>query len=221
MSSQRLADTTSISHTYIQAFLEGNEKQLPPRPYVRGYIKLIAQTLDTDFDALWLHYTREYDVNQSGSADKLPSNRFAVEHKKKISLFLGGAFVLIIILFIIPQLSDFFGTPSLHIQSPSEETLVVSEDIYSIEGNVGRSSDIVSINGTEVPVLEDGSFEIEVSLSEGVNAFSISATRFLGKSTTLTRTLFLSPQQDTPSPQENEETPLETPIQEDAEELET
>ncbi len=213
MSIQKLADSTAVSHKYIQALIDDNLDELPPRPYIRGYIKSIAHALDTDFNSLWLHYKREHDVVQSGAEDILPSNRFAVEHKKRISLILGGVVLLILAFVIIPQLSDFFGTPSLYVSSPSQETLVVSDNTYSIEGSTGRSSDIISINGTDIPVQEDGSFRMEVPLSEGANTFNISVTRFLGNTTTITRTIFLSSQATStsplpsPSPSPSQQTP--------------
>lgn len=200
MSTQKLADTTAVSHKYIRALIEDDREELPPRPYVRGYIKSIANALDTDFSSLWLHYKREHDVVQSGPQDILPSNRFAVEHTKKISLFVGGILLLILAFVVIPQLSDFFGTPSLYVSSPSQETTVVSEGTYIIEGNTGRSSDTISINDTEIPVEEDGSFRMEVPLSEGANAFNISVTRFLGNTTTITRTIFFTSQATSTSP---------------------
>ena len=217
MSTQKLADSTAVSHKYIQALIDDNRDELPPRPYIRGYIKSIAHALDTDFSSLWLHYKREHDVVQSGAEDILPSNRFAVEHKKKLSLIVGGIALFILALVIIPQLSDFFGTPSLYVSSPSQETLVVSEDTYIIEGSTGRSSDTISINNTDIPVQDNGSFRMEVPLSKGANTFNISVTRFLGNTTTITRTIFLSSQatSTSPLPSPSQQSPEPSPSLED------
>lgn len=188
----KLAELTGISSTHIQALMESDFEHLPAAPYVRGYLQKIAEILEIDADVVWRRYEKESSIKRSGKTDTLPHNRYALHTVKKGTLW-GIAVGIIILIIAIPTLMDFFGKPSLQLDAPSQETEIVSVSPYTIRGSVQNPSDRVFINGTEVPVNKQGEFSIEKDLDEGVNTFAVSAKRFLGKSTTITRNVFYQP----------------------------
>lgn len=187
----KLAELTGIAPQYIQALVENDYGQLPAAPYVRGYLMKIAEVLETDGNDLWKQYSYESQIKRSGISDTLPSNRFAIKGTNKMGIGIAVA-VLIALIYLIPILADFFGKPSLEVATPSSDSLVVSSSAYVIQGKVKNTEDRVFINETEIPVKPDGSFELQGELQEGPNAFVITAKRFLGKSTTINRTVFFS-----------------------------
>jgi cytoskeletal protein RodZ len=185
----KLAELTGISISHIQALIESNFERLPAAPYVRGYLQKIAEVLEIDADIIWRRYEKESAIKRSGKTDTLPHNRYALHSVHKGMLWLVAAGIIILII-AIPALVDFFGKPSLQIDSPAQETEITTTSPYTVSGNIQNSSDRVFINETEVLVSEQGEFSIQKDLDEGVNTFVIRAQRFLGKSTTITRNVF-------------------------------
>jgi len=185
---QRLAEETEITPSYIKALLEGDNDNLPSAPYVRGYIKKIAQVLEADADVFWEEYEKGSSIQRSGDKDMLPTNRYATRKTNTKGLLITIA-ILIVLAWSAPQIANFFGKPSLTLTSPTQETIVVTEHSYMLRGVIKRSDDKLLINAEEIPVQEDGSFSKEVSLQEGRNVYQIVAKRFLGRETSITRTI--------------------------------
>jgi len=214
MSPQRLAQETDIASTHIKALLEEDFDLLPPTPYVRGYLSAIATVLESDFETLWQQYKKEADLKQAGSLDKLPTNRFAQKPINKKALLIV-LLIIIALALIVPQLADFLGKPSLQIMSPPSDNVESASEMFLITGVVKNAQDTVSINGEKILVRDDGSFSKEVPLESGrPNIFTISAQRFLGRKTTISRTILYNkpiPQFESPAsstPQQSTTTPL-------------
>lgn len=185
---QGLAQETEITPAYIKALLEGDADNLPPAPYVRGYIKKIAQVLEIDADTFWEEYEKGSSMQRSGDKDILPTNRYATRTTNTKGLLITIA-VLVVFAWAAPQVANFFGKPSLTLTSPTQETIVVTERSYVLQGTIKRADDKILINAEEISVQEDGSFSKEVSLQEGRNVYQIVAKRFLGRQTSITRTI--------------------------------
>lgn len=192
ISADKLAELTEITPRYIRALIENDAENLPPAPYVRGYIERIAQALDTDPDALWHQYQHNENINRSGERDLLPSNRFAHSkiNKKAIALTIV---VLAALVYLIPTISSFLGRPSVTITSPSTNNQTTATSAFFITGQVDDPKDKVLINNEEATVSPDGTFSKEVLLQSGPNTYTIVVHRFLGRDTTIVRTIFLTP----------------------------
>ena len=189
ISAAKLCELTGITPQHINALIESDFMHLPAAPYVRGYLEKISEILEIDFDVVWRRYSRESAIKRSGEKDVLPQNRFALRSIKKSSLIIA-ALIIVILVIGLPALSNFFGKPSLEIISPAGDTEIVSQQSYQVRGVVQNPKDRVFINGTEVPVAPNGSFEIQKNLDPDANTFAISAKRFLGGETTITRNVF-------------------------------
>ncbi|MFA7201960.1 MAG: helix-turn-helix domain-containing protein [Candidatus Paceibacterota bacterium] len=185
----KLSELTDIAPHHITALMESDFEHLPASPYVHGYILKIAEILELDADVLWRRYSRENDMKKSGEKDTLPKNRFALRSIKKSSLFISALVVLVLVIGL-PVIADFFGKPSLEVISPAGDTEIVTEKSYTVSGTIQNPKDRVFINQTEVPVTDDGTFQIQKDLDEGANTFTISTKRFLGGETTITRNVF-------------------------------
>ncbi len=189
ISMQQLAELTEISPKYLRALIDSETENLPPAPYVRGYLQKIADVLETDFSVLWNYYAADQSVQKSGAMDTLPRNRYALRPINKVSILITGAVIILLAIFF-PSITDFFGKPSLELSSPQSETTFSEADHVTIAGRVKHAEDSVYINDTGVVVEPDGSFSKEVPLSEGANAFDVKAKRFLGREAHITRTVF-------------------------------
>ena len=212
----KVADATGIAPEYINALLERSFDTLPAKPYVRGYLSSIAEALEIDKEVLWEEYEVERHENHSGEKDILPSNRYAPRPINKKVLISIIAIVLLLII-TIPKISEFLGKPSLEVTQPRTQRIETVQEQYIIEGMVQDPQDKVLINGDEALVQENGSFQKEVYLEEGNNIFTVTATRLLGKETSLSRTIIRIPttSQDPVPPQDTlpeEDISTTTPI---------
>lgn len=191
----QLAALTNIPKRYLTALKEGDLKNLPPAPYVRGYILKIAEALNLEAENLIAAY-RELTLKRSGQEDSLPTNRFAVEKKSRsrVWVFLAIGFLLLGLWFL-KLTPSFRGIPEISIYFPEQPITVVNERLLAIEGRVAEPKDAVFIN--DEPVLTDraGRFRKEALLESGLNTFEITAKRFLGRETKIIRQVFYEERQ--------------------------
>ena len=84
--------------------------------------------------------------------------------------------------------------PSLNVTAPTDGFITNSSKV-TVKGttnDVTSSPVTLKINGTAVTVGSDGSFTHEVNLTEGANTITIVATDGAGKSTTVTKTVYMN-----------------------------
>lgn len=189
---EKLSEITGVPAYYIRAILDSDFSTLPAAPYVRGYLREIATALRIDPEMLWEEYCKENELKQSGEKDQLPKNRFAQKPMDKKGFFII-LLALIVLALLLPHIADFFGRPTLEITSPREDFTVTSQNIIRLEGRIANPQDKVLIDGSEIVVNENGEFSLEVPL-DGKRTFEFRVKRFLGKETTLTRTVIFQPE---------------------------
>lgn len=188
----RLAALTNIPKRYLIALKEGDFKNLPPAPYVRGYILKIAESLNIEADNLIEAY-RELTLKSSGRDDALPTNRFAITEKPARRFLVLLIIILFFSLLLLRFTPNFRGVPEINVNLP-EEVMTVTDGSLIIEGSV-EPADAVFINGEPVAVDRNGRFIKEVMLENGQNTFEIKAKRFLGRETKIIRQVFYEERQ--------------------------
>ncbi len=190
---EKLAQTTGVPDRFLDIFLDGSEAKLPAAPYVRGYLKKIANALDLDAEELWRTREREFPTRQSGETDTLPGNRFAIQRANKVIIVIVT--VGILALAYAGLNSDrLLGTPSLTVKNPGAETSTVTSGSVTIDGVLGNPNDALTINGESVYVDENGIFKKTFPLDAGLNNFDIIVKRFLGKTVTVQRQVVYAPE---------------------------
>lgn len=182
VSLKKLSDATGISVNHIENMLRGDFAHVPPTPYFRGYLIRIGEVLNFDGEAWWEKIKREEEVKESGSADALPKNRFAIESPARIIAVSAAVLALLVIAgFTLPHI---FGRPVIVITSPQDNSSATSDSVV-IQGTV-KNADSLYVNGDEATITPTGSWQENVLLQEGVNPFDISAKKFLGGTTNVT-----------------------------------
>jgi transcriptional regulator with XRE-family HTH domain len=190
LNAQKLSELTGIAPRYINAFMGNDLSDLPPAPYVRGYIESIAKILGIDPEPLWQDYQNETEIKRSGENDRLPTNRYAQKPFNKMALVIT-IIVLVILALLIPRIADFLGQPSIELTSPPSDKFTSTQDTYTLKGRIGNPQDKLVIGDEEVVVSKDGTFEKQVALKPGCNdnVYDFTVKRFLGLSTTIRRTI--------------------------------
>lgn len=185
ISIQRLQHLTGIPERYLLGIIEGDSRNVPPLPYVRGYLLKIGEVIGLNNEELWKKYKAESEIQSSGLKDRLPENRYAIRtiEKRWFVLVLG---LIAIIVYAGFNLNHILGRPTLSIYSPAEKTILTAATIYNFSGKI-NPRDTLKINNEEVIVSPDGEFNQFYNLQFGLNTFEISVKRLLGKETKVVR----------------------------------
>ncbi|MFH0890739.1 MAG: helix-turn-helix transcriptional regulator [Candidatus Liptonbacteria bacterium] len=188
MSLRRLSETTGISLEYLELLLKGNLENLPPVPYLRGYLSRIAETLEFEPE-IWWEYFRQAELKSSGPRDALPRNRFAPQPVSKHIWWM--VVVVVALAYFGFRFTAIFGKPVLLVENPLSDMIQTEESPIVLRGQM-KYGDQVFINSESVP-LENNSWRKEVPLQPGLNTFEIKATKFLGRETKTIRQIFYEP----------------------------
>ncbi len=188
---EKLAQLTGISERYIWAIQNVEVEKLPPSPYVRGYIKKIAEVLHLNHDEIWELYKKELTRGTSGKYDTLPKNRFAIRHLSRKQMF-AATLGFIFIAYLLINANRLLGKPDLRITFPESPVFTTLESRIALIGNLDQK-DKLTINGEEIFISQDGAFFKEYDLQPGLNVYEFKAERFLGREVSLTRQILYQP----------------------------
>lgn len=191
---EKLAQLTGISERYIWAIQNIEVEKLPPSPYVRGYIKKIAEVLHLNHDEIWELYKKELTRGTSGKYDTLPENRFAIRHLSRKQMF-AAALGFILIIYLLINANRLLGKPDLQITFPESPVFTTLESRIALTGNLDQK-DKLTINGEEIFISQDGAFFREYDLQPGLNIYEFKAERFLGRAVSVTRQILYQPPAD-------------------------
>lgn len=181
---EKLSYATNVPIRFIAALLEDNFKDLPAKPYVRGYLIKIAAVLGIEDEVIMAAYRESTEIRSSGGKDRLPMNRFAIQKINK-NFIVGGLIIAGLLIFLSFRINDIIGKPTLQVNLP-EDPFSTSEQIIKITGKVS-TGDELTLNQEIVYTNPDGTFEKDVTLSPGLNTLEFKATRFLGRETKIVR----------------------------------
>lgn len=212
VSTARLAELTDIQQRHIEALLDGRVYDLPPAPYVRGYITRIATTLGLDGEELRsLLQGHATLLRTSGAHDRLPINRYALQKVSRKKLF-AGIVVILILGYIGARFNTLTGKPSLRIEEPATATIIVTVPEFTIRGSV-TPSDKLLVNNEEIPTSEHGTFEKTILLQPGINTVHVIAKRLLGRTSDEIRQIIYRPPLGDTRDLQQEEEPAQEPQQ--------
>ncbi len=196
---EKLSYATNVPTRFVTALLEGNFKELPAKPYVRGYLIKIAAALGVEDEVIMEAYRESTEIRSSGGNDKLPMNRFAIQKINK-NFIIVAVVILGLLIFLGLRINDIMGTPTLQVNLP-ENPFSTNDQTLKIIGKMS-AKDKLTLNQEIVYTNRDGTFQKDVTLSPGLNTFEFDATRFLGRETKIVRqVVYEEPQPVTPDNQ--------------------
>lgn len=175
---EKLAQLTNIPKYYILALQNSDINKLPAAPYVRGYLKKIAEILHLNSDDLWKIYEKELAHKKSGAFDKLPTNRFITPRHRKKTIIITA--VVLVLLYILLNYKNLFGWPILEINEPRDSFTAVSYSEFNLKGKIDPK-DKLMINGMETLVDSNGNFQSFYHLQPGLNTIEFKTKKLLGK----------------------------------------
>lgn len=194
---KRLSELTGVSVRHLEGLASGDPNRLPSAPYLKGYLARLGEVLGFDPNQAWEEMKRLTDAKSSGKSDEPSRNRFSREPISKY--LIGGIVVFLLLMYVGFRFYKISGTPSLIISSPQENMVVVGENSFPLVGSVSNTSEL-KINGEQVQIQSDGSWQKTVSLQEGINTVEITAKKFLGRETKVIKQIVYQPATSTGPP---------------------
>ncbi len=186
-----MSKKTRLGKKYIIA-LEGCEFDKLPKGsvYQKNFIKRYLDVLDipsTSYIQQFLieeGYEKKEEKQQIHPHTAKPLSRFRAF--PDLMKYLSVAAVLFVVLgYLGWQVNRILEPPMLTLASP-EDGYITSDEQVMIRGAAEPETNI-TINGKNVSLAEEGHFEQELDLVEGVNTIVVEATKKHGKTTTETR----------------------------------
>lgn len=196
LSLQKLSEISNISLRHLELLEAGNLDNLPPAPYLRGYLKRLGDILGFDGDEWWEELRKARDLKTSGGEDRLPENRF---RKKSASWLWLAVLALLALLYFAIRLPSILGTPELTVSAPSSALSQADTPQTIVSGEL-KNGDTLLVNGERVAVSADGSWAKEIPLQAGMNTVEITAKKFLGGETQAVRQIMYAPAAATSTP---------------------
>ena len=190
ISLEKLSEITKIQVYHLEAIESGQFEKLPPLVYRDGILKRLAKFLEIDKNKILEIYKDENPSTDLSYASEplLPKNFFYfILTPKKLTLFLGGLFFILISLYLWYQFNFLIGPPTLVIE-PKEDIITKNEAIL-IRGRTDSRIDL-TINGENVYVDSNGGFSKDVQLAAGLNVVEVKAINNFGKITKIVRQIF-------------------------------
>ncbi len=180
MSLKQLSELSGIAIKHLENLSHGNYDQLPPAPYLRGYIFELGRILDFDAERWWENLKLMGVMKSSGRDDRLPKNRFSVKSARG---YLGvGVVALLVILYLGLRFSNILGSPRVIIATPDGSLVQTSTNPLRVAG-ILQNGTYLTVNDNAVPVNADGSWSTDITLAPGPNPIKIVGKKFLGGET--------------------------------------
>lgn len=204
-----LSEMTKIQKTYLKAFEANAFHKLPDPIYARNYLKTLAKTLGGEE----AYYIDQFE-QERGTCDVVHKHQTPRQRTRKASLFVTSRFAQIcLFILLIGTFVTYIGVevktiitpPRLSISYPADGFLTTDATIV-VKGKTDKGASI-TINGQDVLLAQDGTFEKEIALERGVNVLQIEgAKRYSHQSMQYRRVIFnngktvgLTPQNITPT----------------------
>ncbi len=192
LSLDKLSDLTKIQVYHLEALEAGQFEKLPPLVYRAGIFKRLAKFLDVDKSEIIRMYKQEVPAVETSSYNgnitgKSKQNSYFVLTQRKLAIFFGALFLILLSAYLSYQFKFLVGPPNLAVDP--KEDMVIRQESLRVRGQTDRGV-YLTINGENVYVASDGSFNKEVQLTSGLNVIEVKAANNFGKSTKIVRQIF-------------------------------
>ncbi len=170
---------------------EGDYDSLPPDVYVKGFLRSYAEYLGVDPKKLINIYQREKDIKnnltKNGNARPVSKPirvpRFVITPK----IITAAAIILVILggfFYLYKEIGRFAAEPRLAITEPLGDEVIEGNSV-NITGFTDQDSKL-TINDQPVLVNDEGEFQENILLQDGLNTITVSAINRFGKSASKT-----------------------------------
>ncbi|MDO8573791.1 MAG: helix-turn-helix domain-containing protein [Candidatus Daviesbacteria bacterium] len=191
---EEIEKATKIRKELLEALEGGQYNKLPPATFVQGFIKNYGKFLGLNPEKLLAIFRREFSSMAHPPriletfSNPIDKTRFRITPTK---VLVGLVLCLITVFFVYLWFEYRFltGGPFLEVSQPVDQFNTASVTL-SVTGRTDPEAK-VSINNQEIRVDLLGRFAQEIELAENINTVVVNATAKSGKTTKISRTIFL------------------------------
>lgn len=183
------ATKARISPKFLESLEHGDFRQLPPDVYVVGFLRQIAETYGVEAPPLIAQYKKEKTISNQMEQHPAPARGRTkgllgrvIITPKILSVSLGLIFVAVTLVYIVWQVASINKTPSLEIYQP-EDRQVIKDSFVTIAGKTDPGA-AVTVNGQDVFVGNDGSFQTQLGIESGAKQLKVVASNKFDKAVT-------------------------------------
>jgi cytoskeletal protein RodZ len=181
---------TKIRLEFLNLIELDDYTKLPSGTIARGFIRNYAEFLHLNPTQVLAIFRRDFLENQRGQiiprgmVDPVTKANFWTP---KTTLLAGVTLIFtLFVAYLVFQYRILVGPPPLTLTEPKVSTTI--ESTIEVSGSTDPESTI-SVNGQLVALEKGGKFAFRLSLIEGENIISVTATNKFGKTKTLTKTI--------------------------------
>lgn len=189
---EEIAEDLKIRPDVLHAFERGTFCCIAEPVYRTLMIKTYAEYLGLDWTALSDVYARESlyaptpEREDTLATPRVGRSEMVVAPRLMKHVLLSGAMIGACV-YVMVLAAGALGRPALIVARPPDNFLSSTKTIR-IEGTTAPDA-ALAINGQEVLKSKDGTFHQDVTLSEGVNSITVSASKKYSKESRVTRTV--------------------------------
>jgi hypothetical protein len=118
-------------------------------------------------------------------------SKFLVITPKKISLIIFIAFLILVFGYFWHEINFLISAPKLEVSQPSMD-VTATDPNFEILGRTEATA-LLTINGKEVYIDNNGNFKADFNLSEGLNTIKIEVKNRFNKVNSIIRRIFYAP----------------------------
>lgn len=185
-----------IRAKFLAALEANNYQKLPSGVYVRGFVRNYSEFLGLSPEKVLVIFRRQFDERKNlgllpqGLSEPLSKDSFSFQIPLlKLALFLIPS--LLLLAYFYRGYSSFTKAPSLTIQSPVEQAVILGEAV-EVSGQTDPST-ILTINGQQITLKNDGSFAQKINLNSGVTTLEFIVKNKFGRESKVKRTIRVNP----------------------------
>jgi len=189
-----ISEKLKINLKYLKHIEEGSFEKLPSGVYGKNFLKEYSAFLGFDPDEILQLFNEELEKKSQKNrknifSRKIPNAHYFITIPKIIKNSLIALIVLIIISYLALSINNLISPPSLIIINPPTDTTINTHS-FIITGQTDIEAN-VSINNENVLINQNGFFEKETYLKEGINNIQIIAQKKYSKKNIITRKILV------------------------------
>jgi cytoskeletal protein RodZ len=182
---------TRIQIAYLEYLEDGEYEKLPADVYVKGFLRSYADFLGVDDQILIKLYEKEKGIkknmeesknSQAGKPASKPVNISAfIVTPQKLAIYLMVILIVFGLAYLYREIGSFSDAPRLIVLNPEADAKTESNSL-SVEGMTEKDAKLF-VNDQPILVNDDGKFNENITLQNGVNTINLKAVNKFGKET--------------------------------------
>lgn len=174
-----MAAMTKIRKSILKSFEMGNYTKLPDPVYARNFLKIYVRSLGGNVDYFMKQFEYECGTDHFTKQSPLPRQRPRPFQFLVPSRFIKIVGIILVALAMITylgfQIRAIVSPPELMVYEPLDG-MVTQEAFINVTGQAQEGAQ-VKINGVDILLSQQRTFETEIALERGLNIISIQSTK--------------------------------------------